>query len=476
VSRIPENQAPFSVSEVLAATSGRASDGLDPALRFRGVGTDTRADLTGKLFVALAGDRYDAHEYLDQAAAAGASAALVERAVSKATLPLVQVTSTLAALGDLARFHRRRFAGKLVAIGGSAGKTTTRSAVGAALEVAAPGAVHQTSGNLNNLIGVPLVLLGLASTHRFAVVEVGTNTPGEVARLMEIVEPDASLLTLIDVEHTEGLGDLDGVEREEGDLFARLPPNGIAIGNVDDARVARQLAAARAARRVGYGLGGSGDVRAVERAGRGLAGQTLRVAMPSGEIRLEVPLLGDAGALAALAALSVLGLFAPEALTDAGALTRALGKAGEPGRLRPLELSDGSVVLDDTYNANPASVLASIGAARELSEARGSRLFLVLGEMRELGRASRQEHERVGRALEASGAAELVAIAGDAKLYVEGARAAGIDAVFSEDSVNALALVRERVRPGDVILVKASRGVRAERVVEGLVGGGSTRT
>ncbi len=476
MSRIPENQAPFSVSEVLAATSGRASEGLDRGLELRGVGTDTRADLTGKLFVALAGERYDAHDYLDRARTAGALAALVERAVPNAPLPLVQVTSTLAALGDLARFHRRRFAGKVVAIGGSAGKTTTRSAVGALLEVAAPGAVHQTSGNLNNLIGVPLVLLGLAPSHRFAVVEVGTNTPGEVARLMEIVEPEASLLTLIDIEHTEGLGDLDGVEREEGDLFARLPTGATAIGNVDDARVARQLARARVARKLGYGLGASGDVGVLERAARGLEGQSLRVRLPSGEVRLDVPLLGDAGALALLAALSVLQVFAPGALADPGALTRALGRAGEPGRLRPLELAEGTVVLDDTYNANPASVLASIQAARELATSRRSRLVLVLGEMRELGRASRDEHERVGKALAESGAAALVAIGGDAELYLEGARRSGIDAVFSEDSASALAVVRERVRPGDVVLVKASRGVRAERVVEELAGGGSTRT
>jgi UDP-N-acetylmuramoyl-tripeptide--D-alanyl-D-alanine ligase len=172
----------------------------------------------------------------------------------------------------------------------------------------------------------------------------------------------------------------------------------------------------------------------------------------------------------------VLELLSPEALANPGALGEALGGAGEPGRLRPLELEDGTVVLDDTYNANPASVLSSIAAARELARSRSTRLILVLGEMRELGRASRDEHERVGRALAESEAAGIVAIAGDAALYVDGARAAGIDAEFAADSLSAVAKVEGRVRPGDVVLVKASRGVRAERVVEGLVRGGSTRT
>jgi UDP-N-acetylmuramoyl-tripeptide--D-alanyl-D-alanine ligase len=475
MSRIPENSAPFTLSEVLAATSGTAAR-AEGELRFQGVGTDTRGALQGKLFVALAGERYDAHDYLDEAAAAGARAALVEREVAGAPLPLVRVSSTLAALGDLARHHRRRFGGEIVAIGGSAGKTTTRSAVGALLEVAAPGAVHQTSGNLNNLIGVPHVLFGLDAAQRFAVVEVGTNTPGEVARLTDIVEPDVSLLTLIDLEHTEGLGDLDGVEREEGDLFEHLSLAGAAIGNVDDPRVARRLERARAARKLGYGLGARGAVRVVERTRRGLEGQTLRVSLPSREVRLDVPLLGDAGAYASLAALAVLELLAPEALANPSALGQALGRAGEPGRLRPVELEDGTVVLDDTYNANPASVLSSIAAARDLAGSRGARLILVLGEMRELGRASRDEHERVGRALGETGAAGLVAIEGDASLYVDGARTAGIDAEFAADSAGAVALVEARVRPGDVVLVKASRGVRAERVVEGLVRRGSTRT
>lgn len=475
MSRIPPNAAPFTLAEVLDATSGEVSGG-SAGLVFEGVGTDTRGDLSGKLFVALAGERYDAHDYLDDAASAGARACVVERDVPNAKLPLVKVPSTLRALGDLARYHRRRFRGTIVAIGGSAGKTTTRSAVGAALEVTAPGAVHQTSGNLNNLIGVPLVLFGLEARHRFAVVELGTNTPGEIARLMDVVVPDVSLLTLIDVEHTEGLGDLDGVEREEGDLFARLSPSAVAVGNVDDERVARCLERARVARKLGYGLGERALLRAVERSSRGLLGQTLRVQTPSRELSLEVPLLGQAGAYAALAALSILDLLAPEALAEPRALEQALARAGEPGRLRPIELADGTIVLDDTYNANPASVLASIAAAAELAQVRVARLLLVLGEMRELGAAARDEHERVGRTLAESGAALVLGVAGHAERFVEGARAAGVDAEFAPDAERAAELLKERVRPGDVVLVKASRGVRAERVVESLVGGESTRT
>ncbi len=398
MSRIPENSAPFTLSEVLSVTSGDAT-GLDAGLSFQGVGTDTRATLDGKLFVALAGERYDAHDYLAQAAAAGARAALVEREVPGAPLPVVRVASTLAALGELARLHRRRFGGKVVAIGGSAGKTTTRSAVGSVLEVAAPGAVHQTSGNLNNLIGVPHVLFGLDSKRRFAVIEIGTNTPGEVARLTEIVEPDVSLLTLIDMEHTEGLGDLDGVEREEGDLFQRLSPEGAAIGNVDDVRVARQLERARVARKLGYGLGGAGvcaSSSALSAGSPGRASESCCLRARSGSTCRcsgRRSLRDPRGALRARAPL------ARSAREPERALGEALGRAGEPGRCARSSSKTAPVVLDDTYNANPASVLSSIAAARELARSRSTRLILVLGEMRELGRASRDEHERVGRAL-----------------------------------------------------------------------------
>jgi UDP-N-acetylmuramoyl-tripeptide--D-alanyl-D-alanine ligase len=471
-SALPANQARFTLGELAAITGGTLSSGAPAERAVAGIATDSRTALGGKLFVALAGERFDGHGFAAQAVTAGAAALLVERDVGVAGTPTLRVESTLRALGAIAHAHRKQSAARVVGIAGSAGKTTTRSAVGALLELVAPGAVHQTQGNLNNLIGVPLVLLGLRPEHRYAVVEIGTNVPGEVAALTAMAAPDLGLLTLIGIEHTEGLGDLDGIEREEGALFAGLSPSGIAAGNLDDERVRRQLARAQVARRIGYGSAADADVRSSGRAVTGVGRQRVSIQGAAGALELELALLGEAGVYAALAAVSVgvgLGLTLP----DATHLSAALSAAGEPGRLEVHELADGTLVLDDAYNANPASSLASLRTASEVARERHARLVLVLGEMRELGTLSAREHARLGEAIAASGAAELIAVSGDARLYVEPAATGGVVSVFAADADAALSVVKARVRPGDVVLVKASRGVRAERVVAGLLGRGA---
>lgn len=470
-SPLPENRASFTLGEVARATQGSLVAGADPNLALGGVHTDSRATLAGKLFVALSGEHFDGHAFARDAVTKGAAAVMAERDLGDVGAPVVRVGSTLAALGALARAHRQRLATKVVGVAGSAGKTTTRSAVGAVLELAAPGAVHQTQGNLNNAIGVPLVLLGLEARHRFAVVEIGTNVTGEVATLTALAAPDVGVLTLVGVEHSEGLGDLDAIEREEGALFAGLRPGGVAVGNSDDVRVERQLALGPAEKRVRYGFGAAANVRCVSRAGAGVGRQHVTFRSERGELALELGLLGEAGVYAALAAVSVAQALGVE-VPDAARLSRALSGAGEPGRLEAHELADGTVVLDDAYNANPASAVASLKTAAEVARERGARLVLVLGEMRELGPLSASEHTRLGETIAASGAAELIAVSGDARLYVDPAKNGGVSSVFTPDAEAALAAARARMRPGDVVLVKASRGVRAERVVQGLLGRG----
>jgi len=468
---LPKNTAAFSLDEIVALTGGVvSSSGPTPApgLRVAGVATDSRRLDRGSVFVALTGERFDGHDHVAAAAGAGAVLAIAERDVPGAGVPVVRVPSALDALGALAAAHRRRSPARVVAVAGSAGKTTTRSAIGAALGLEAPGAVHQTIGNLNNRIGVPLVLLGLRPEHRFAVVELGTNRVGEVPMLVAITRPDVAVLTLIGIEHTEGLGDIDGIEREEAGVFAGLGSRGVAIGNGDDPRVLRQLGRSDAAQRVTYGFGPESTVRGVAREVTGVGHQRLDVTGRFGRLSLTLPLLGEAGAYAALAALAVLDAVGAT-LPEATRLAEALGRAGEPGRLEAHELRDGTVVLDDAYNANPASALASLRAAREVADSRQARLVLVLGEMRELGPVAAREHSRLGAQIGASGAALLIAVGGDARLFIDPAQAAGIDACFAVDAEAALVAARERVQPGDVVLVKASRGVRAERVVEGLL-------
>lgn len=462
---IPENRATFTLDELATATGGELSSGAGGSVF--GVTTDSRADPSGKLFVALAGERFDGHDFAGDVARRGARALLLSREVDvPADVAVVRVADTLEALGRLARFHRRRWGQTVVAIGGSAGKTTTKGAIAAFLEAGLPGKVRFERGNLNNRIGVPMVLLGLTEAHRVCAVEIGTNQTGEVAELVAVAEPDLAVLTLIAIEHAEGIGDLEAIDEEEGALFAALSHSATAIGNVDDARVSRRLAACRAGDKIGYGFASAADYRIVSRKPVGLTASALELARPGGGVvSLVTQLLGKPGALAVAAALAVADRVngAPVADPTLRSALERLGP-GEAQRLVPIELADGSVVVDDSYNANPASVLSSAETAQELARGRGARLLLVVGEMRELGALSVSEHQGVGRELAKLGADRLIAVGGDARHTAEEA-----GGEFAEDAEAALRLVLSAIRPGDVVLVKASRGVRAERVVDGLV-------
>jgi UDP-N-acetylmuramoyl-tripeptide--D-alanyl-D-alanine ligase len=471
---IPDNRARFTLGEVRTHTAGELRGAAEDAV-VEGVTTDSRADVRGKLFVALSGERFDGHRFVEDVVRNGAVAALVRRgAAVPADVPIVEVEDTLVALGSLARAHRKRWGGPLAAVAGSAGKTTTRSACAAALEAVAPGAVHSVPGNLNNRIGVPMVLLGLEERHAVAVVEIGTNVTGEVKLLTAIAEPNVGVLTLVDIEHAEGLGSLDEIEEEEGELLRGLPKTGAAIVNGDDARAVRQLLRAGSRKKVTYGTRGASDYRIVRREALGLAGSRVAIERPRGRgretITLDVALLGLPGALAVAGAIAVADRVAGRAV-PADRLVAALGGSalGEPGRLRPVELGDRTVVLDDSYNANPASVRAAVATAREIADDRGARLVLVLGEMRELGPEAAAQHELVGRDVGSSGAAALIAVGGEAARFVPPAVALGVDATFEADAERAAEAVLRRVRAGDVVLVKASRGVHAERVVEELI-------
>jgi len=466
-SLIPQNSAEFSLSQVATLCDG-SLHGNDA--QCVGVTTDTRADLRGQLFVALRGERFDGHDFAAQALAQGAAGVVVERELPGLTAAVV-VPSTLSALGALAAAHRQRWAKRIVGVAGSAGKTTTRSAITALLDALHPGSVHFAAGNLNNLIGVPMVLLGLQPEHSIGVVEIGTNAPGEVRTLSALASPDLAVLTLIGLEHTEGLGDLDGIEREEGEIWTGLGREGLAVTNADDERVQRTLQSVAPIRSFSYGYAEGANYRLRTRTPNALGGSALdierRTPFSADAIRLDTPLLGEAGAYATLAALAVAEWISQAALEPA-LVSAALSAAGEPGRLTPIELRDGTVVLDDSYNSNPASVKSSLATAREIARARGARLVLVVGEMRELGALAAEQHAEVGGFIAESGAALLLALVGDAERFVAPAQRAGIDSLFAENSEQGLELLLSRLQPKDVVLVKASRGVRAERLVRGL--------
>lgn len=490
---LPTNHASFDLGEIAHETSGAIAYGA-ASLRTSSVSTDTRSLDPGALFVALRGDRFDGHDHLAVARAQGAVAAVVEREVSAPEgLAVVRVSSTLQALGALARAHARKWRAlggrRILGITGSAGKTTTRIVTAAIARALAGDAVLSSSGNLNNLVGVPHVLFGLTPTHRVAVVEMGTNRPGEIAALAAIAEPVAGMITAIAVAHAEGLGGIEGVAREKSALLAALPENGVAFGPTGDfgsAHIDSAIAASPAMSRIRYGLEeASGAAYRVVR----------RELAPSGEVSLQIAcsdpnarrprrmlaararLVGRAGALACAAAVA-----AVERGLELGEVSESALQSGVEAAARELEgrlvlrpLGGGIVVLDDSYNANPASMRSSIDAAAELASASERRLVLVLGEMRELGAHAEAEHAEIGtvaasigRLPARSAAALIVAVGNAARPIAEAAQRLGVKALHCPDSDSAGAIMSEVVAPGDIILVKGSRGVRTERVIEAL--------
>jgi UDP-N-acetylmuramoyl-tripeptide--D-alanyl-D-alanine ligase len=467
-SAIPENTARFRLDAVASICGGTLAG--SGGTEVQGVVTDSRADTRGKLFVALSGERYDGHDYISAALRGGARALLVEREIGDVPVPVVRVASTLAALGALGRAHRERWGGTLIAVAGSAGKTTTRAAVSAALDAALPGQVHFVRGNLNNQIGVPLVLLGLDARQRAAAVEIGTNAPGEVATLTDIAQPNAGILTLIDIEHSEGLGSIERIEAEEASLYERLGPGAVALGNVDDERVRRRLSGAKTRARVGYGFGEGADYRILWRDEGNVERSRLVIGRPEGEpLSVDNPFLGRPGAYAVAAAVASTQTALGTEL-EPGTFEAAFARLGglEPGRLTPIALQNGVLVLDDTYNSNPASLKSSVATTHEVARARSGRLWLVLGEMRELGDESPRLHREAGETLLDFSAACVISLGGEARWLLEPFERAGVPA-HSLESYAAVQFLLQSLRARDVVLVKASRGVRAERVVDGLI-------
>lgn len=480
---IPSNEASFTLSEVLEATGGRVLFSGGSSLTARGVTTDSRAALKGRLFVALKGENFDAHAFLGIVREGAASLVIVEEredlrrllveqgystAQETAQPAVVAVADTLVALGALAQHHRTRWQGKLIAVAGSAGKTTTRSVIFSLLSHRFPGRVHATRGNLNNRIGVPMTLLGLLEEHDFAVVELGTNCPGEVRCLTEMSRPDVAVLTLIDLEHTEGLGDLEGVEREESQVLSLLSEQGVAVGFGEDERVSRCITEARCGTRLRYGTQSGFELRILSR--RLIRPESEEVVLEredGSRLSVNSPLVGKPGALALAAAILVVENLTQNTLSATEA-ELALARAGERGRANVLKLKGDVIVVDDSYNASPASVEAAILTGEELSRLSGGRLWLVLGEMLELGELSFSSHQAMGQRAGESLAEGAAFIQGDAQFaYNEAKKRLPWCRFFSDASAVSEELAL-KIDPGDVVVVKASRGVRAERVVEGL--------
>ena len=457
----------FSDEQVLEATGGKKlRSGARASYSF--VSTDTRTLEPGCLFVALKGERFDGHAFLAEAAKKGAGGALVAQAAPIPALPegfaLFEVADTLGALGALARFHRLRFKGKVVAVGGSNGKTTTKELVGAVL--AAHGPSLKTEGNLNNEIGVPLTLFKLEPQQKTAVIEMGMNHPGEMARLTEIVQPDVALLTVIQPEHLEGLGSLEGVAEAEGELFRNLRAEAIAVVNQDDPHIVAQ-AKRSSAMQITFGRAASAQVRLTAYVSRGGEGSTIRVQSREQEHEIRLGLVGEHNAMNAAAAFAVGQALGFSAETTIHGLESA--KAHER-RLNVVSAPGGITVLDDCYNANPGSMGAALEVLRDLAkQGSGGRAQAILGDMLELGAQENEAHRALGE--QTARMAQRAAFFGPRSAHAfEAARAKGLQTAHFLDLPKLMEWLRQDLKSGDVVLVKGSRGMRLERAVEALTG------
>jgi UDP-N-acetylmuramoyl-tripeptide--D-alanyl-D-alanine ligase len=427
------------------------------------ISIDSRTLLAGALFVALRGNRFDGHDFAAAASGRGACGLLVERPLPL-DLPQVVVSDTLLALTVCARAHRRGFRQPVVAVTGSNGKTTTKEMIGAMLGRRGPCLI--TRGNLNNHIGVPLTLLELRQEHRHAVVEMGANHRGEIAHLASIAAPDIGLVTNAGAAHLEGFGSLDGVAAGKGELFAGLPPAGVAVINADDRYAAEWRALAAGRRVLTFGVEQPADfsarriVASIESTG---PQQQFDLVTPLGTERVRLDLAGRHNLRNAL------GAAAAAHAAGAGLTDIAAGLAGvRPvrGRLEFRRALNGALLVDDSYNANPDSLKAGLDAFQNVS---GSR-WLVLGDMMELGPAADELHAEIGRYARKAGIARLFACGPRARFAVDAFGAGGF---WFQDLETLIAEARSSLGPGVVVLVKGSRSNRLERVADALAPAGS---
>lgn len=422
---------------------------------FTSVSNDTRTLTAGALYIAIRGENFDGHAFLDQAQNAGAVAAMVDQ-VCKHSLPQLVVGDTRNGLGKLAAAWRAQFRGKVIGVTGSNGKTTVKEMLAAIL--AERGAVLATRGNYNNDIGLPLTLLRLQD-EKFAVIEMGANHGGEIAALTAIARPDVALITNAGQAHLEGFGSLEGVARAKGEIYSGLPAGGVAVVNVDDAFASYWLSINSKRRCITFGIHTRADVQGQWQSTE--TGGELRVTTQDGDVVIQLPVPGRHNAMNALAAISAaaaLGITLDE--------SRAALEAFAPvkGRLNFHRTPQGARLIDDTYNANPSSLKAGLQVLCDLP----GEHWLVLGDMGELGENSLELHQTAGELARQSGVQRLLAV-GDNSRAAVAAFGAGASHYASHEAL--VAALTTELNNNVNVLVKGSRFMRMERVVNAVVGG-----
>jgi UDP-N-acetylmuramoyl-tripeptide--D-alanyl-D-alanine ligase len=460
----------LTIADITGAIGGRLLSG-DGGAAVSGISIDTRTIAPGELYVAIRGERLDGHDFVEAALTAGAAGAVINRPMGHlppaavAGRALIVVPDTTGALQRLARWVRRRSGARVVAVTGSAGKTTTKDVTAAFL-----GLRHQvlrSSGNLNNHIGLPLSLLGLRHGAEVAVVELGMNHAGEISRLVAIAEPDVRVWTNVAEVHLEFFASVEAIADAKAEILEGATGRATLVANADDPRVVAR-AAGFAGTLVTFGVAQGATVRAAEIESLGIDGMAARVDAGGETVRIRVPLLGRGNLQNVLAGIAVARLF-DVPLDEVAERAASLRPAAHRGDV--IRLAGGVTVVDDAYNSNPRALEGALAVVA--GERRFARRAAVLGEMRELGESAVALHEACGRAAAASGLSLLVTVGGTA------ARAMGRAAIeagmpggqvwHADTSVEAADIAAREVHAGDLVLVKGSRGVTTERVVERLV-------
>jgi UDP-N-acetylmuramoyl-tripeptide--D-alanyl-D-alanine ligase len=437
-----------------------------------GYSIDSRSIAAGELFFAVRGERHDGHDFVEAALANGAVAAVVSMrwlapgeldSCKLLRVPDHDADGVLLSLQRLAHAVRRSWGGRVIGVTGSAGKTTTKEAVAQVL--GARFRVLKSQGNLNNGYGLPLQLLKLDPEHEVAVIEMGMNHAGEIAALAKIAEPDWAVVSNVAPVHLEYFADgIEGIARAKYELVEALPPHGIAVLNCDDEHVA-QFGRGMGNRAVFYGTGECAEVRAVQIAEVGADGVVFTVTANGERASVQLHMLGRHNVQNALAAIAV-GLHSGMALADCAAALgemRAGDKRGEVSEWR------GAMIINDSYNSNPRALDAMVDALLAVPASGEGRHIVVAGEMLELGPEGITLHAACGRRMAERGVDMVVGVRGLAAALVEGAAQSGIEALFVATPEEAGAWLKGNLRPGDAVLLKASRGVRLERALASLV-------
>ncbi len=456
----------LSVGDLVQATGGALLRG-DPGAIVDSYSIDSRHLQRGGAFFALRGGRTDGHQYVPAAAEAGAGVAVVQDdpPSSSPTPPaVIRVADTVGALALCGAAARRHLPIRVVAITGSTGKTTTKELLAAGL--AARRRVHRSEGNLNNHLGMPLTLLNCADDAEVVVVEMGMSAPGEIASLMRIADPDIGLVTNVRPVHLEFFDSVDDIAAAKGEMYAMLRPESIAVVNFDDERC-RVQSARHAGPRVTFGRHPSADLVLESVEDRFVPGASFRFRHGSAVRSVQLRIGGAHAAYDALAALA--GVLAAGEDLDA-AVDRMERVEPAPGRGTVHRLANDVVIVDDTYNSNPAA-LGSVLDTLEASPAAG-RKVLVMGDMLELGPEETALHRAAGRRAAAAGVELLVGVGARSRFAVEAARKARVrEAVHEPDAAAAARSIVSRIRRGDLVVVKGSRGMRLEQVVQALLEG-----